>query len=319
LKGRKYYNPQTNVFDFLKKKARSWAWYDDIWKTVGKCVFCDLKDRYVIFEKNGIVLTANLFPYIDAHLLIIPRRHIDYVKEFTNEEWMAVRGVMYVAKKVLRKVFKVRSVWFLYREGVLGKGQKTVGHLHMQVIPYKEGLVKWNYQPISWAPGEVGDKLKDESKFMERKYEKYVMKYGKYSAVEKRVVVNCLITNSRGEVLLVKKKVSPKNEWETPAGSIEGEEELLEAVKREVKEEVNLEISNIKFVSIDEEEREVLLQEGFMRRWRCIFINYAVKVRSGKLKAGDDAKEARWVNVKKLKRYKLSKVTKRLLKKLKLV
>lgn len=316
---RKYYNPQTNVFDYLKKKSRSWDWYDDIWRTVGKCVFCDLKDRYVIFEKNGIVLTANLFPYIDAHLLIIPRRHIDYAKEFTNEEWMAVRGVMYVAKKVLRKVFNIRTVWFLYREGALGKGQKTVGHLHIQVIPYREDLVKWNYQPISWAPGEVGDRLKAEGEFLERKYEKYVTKYGKYSGVEKRVVVNCLITNSKGEVLLVKKKVSTKNEWETPAGSIEGDESLKEALRREIREEVNLGIRNIEFVGIDEEEQDTFFQEGFVKRWKLIFVNYRAKAKSGRLKAGDDAKEARWVAVKKLKRYKVTKITRRLLKKTRLM
>lgn len=315
MANRKLYNPQTNVFDHLKKRSRSWDWYDDIWKKVGKCVFCELKDRYIILEKNGIVLTANLYPYIDAHLLIIPRRHIDYVKEFTNKEWQALRGVMYVAKKVLRKVFNIRNIWFLYREGPLGEAQKTVGHLHIQVIPYREGLFKVNYQPISWAPGEVGDRLKEEERFMNRKYEKYLTKYGKYSLVERRVVVNVVIFNSRGEILLVKKKHSLTNKWETPAGSIEGSESLKQTLEREVREEVNLDIKNIRFVSIDEDIQDTLFEEGFVKKWQLIFINYKADVKSGRLKAGDDVKEARWVDSKSLKRYKLSKITRRLLKK----
>ncbi|MBN2015387.1 NUDIX domain-containing protein [Candidatus Dojkabacteria bacterium] len=313
---KKFYNPQTNIFDFRKKQARSWDWYDKIWKTVNKCAFCDLNERYVIFEKNGIVLTANLYPYIDAHLLIIPRRHVEYVKELTKEEWDALRGIMYVAKKVLRRVFKKKSLWFLYREGALGEGQKTVGHLHVQVIPYKEGLVKWDYQPINWAPGEVGDRLKEEKNFMEGKYEKYILKYGAYAQTERRIVVNCLIRNSKGEVLLVKKKISLKNQWETPAGSVEGDESLIQALQREMKEEVNLSIKNVKFIGIEEDRQRVFFEGGFEKDWNLIFLNYTAEVKSGRLKAGDDTKEAKWVDINKLQRYKLSNITKRIIKKL---
>ena len=302
---KKYYNPQTNIFDLKKKIARSWDWYDDIWKSVGKCVFCDLKERYVIFEKNGIVLTANLFPYIDGHLLIVPRRHIEYAKEFTKDEWEAVRGIMYVAKKVIRKVFKTKNIWFLYREGALGDAQKTVGHLHIQVIPYKEGLFKINYQPIGWAPGETGDRLKEEEKFMDQKYIKYLDKYGKYKETERRIVVNGVIQNSKGEFLLVKKESPLENQWETPSGSIEGNESVKEALKREVKEETNINIQNIEFIGMDEEEMDVWFSEGFKKRWKLIFLHFKAKVRSGRIKAGDDAKEVRWVKKDNLERLKL--------------
>ncbi|MDD3648388.1 MAG: NUDIX domain-containing protein [Candidatus Dojkabacteria bacterium] len=328
---KKYYNPQTNIFDLKNKIARSWDWYDDIWKKVGKCVFCDLRDRYIIFEKNGVVLTTNLFPYTDAHLLIIPRRHIEYVKEFTNEEWEALRGVMYVAKKVLRKVFKKKNLWFIYREGALGQAQKTVGHLHIQVVPYSEGLVKINYQPISWAPGEVGDRLKEETDYLEDKYEKYLLKYGKYKPVERRIVVNGIITNSNDEILLVRKKNTLQKGWQTPSGGVEGNESLQEALKREVMEETNLRIKNLEFIGIDEEELPILFEEGFVKKWRCIFMHYRAKIvsirglkqavqsRGVEPSAGDDAKEARWVPIKQLKRYKLSKLTEKVLKKVEIM
>ncbi|MBU0975801.1 MAG: NUDIX domain-containing protein [Patescibacteria group bacterium] len=313
---KRYYNPQTNVFDLQKKKARSWDWYDDVWKKVDKCVFCDLKDRYVIFEKNGIVLTSNLFPYTDAHLLIVPRRHIEYVKEFTNEEWEALRGVMYVAKKVLRKAFKKKNLWFIYREGALGHAQKTVGHLHIQVVPYIDGLVKINYQPISWAPGEVGDRLKEESSYMDDKFEKFILKYGKYQPVERRIVVNGIITNSKNELLLIKKKNTLEDGWQTPSGGVDGNESLEEALKREVFEETQLRIEDVKFIGIDEEEMPILFEEGFVKKWRCIFIHYRAKVLSTRGgQAGDDAKEMRWVAANNLKKYRLSKLTQKVLKK----
>ena len=37
------------------RDARISGRYEDIWQSVGKCVFCDLKDKYIIFEENGIV------------------------------------------------------------------------------------------------------------------------------------------------------------------------------------------------------------------------------------------------------------------------
>lgn len=294
--------------------ARSWDWYDNIWKTVGKCVFCDLRDRYVVYEKNGMVLTINLYPYTNAHLLIVPRRHIEYVKELTPEEWETLRGLMYVAKKVLRKLFDVKNIWFIYREGALGQAQKTVGHLHVQVIPYSDGLVTVNYKDITIEPGEVSTRLKKHKGWMDKKYDKYTLKYGKYSATEKRIVVTAGITNKKGEVLIVKKKHSLENVWELPGGSVEGEESLLTALTREVKEETGIVIKNMKFITIDEQTKDILFPEGFVKKWKLIFLCYKAEYLSGRLLAGDDVKEVRWVQPGNIGRYKLSSVTKKILK-----
>jgi len=50
-------------------------WYDRVVSSLDKCVFCDLKSKYIIAEEGGMVLSVNLFPYLDGHLLIIPRGH----------------------------------------------------------------------------------------------------------------------------------------------------------------------------------------------------------------------------------------------------
>ncbi|TAH36753.1 hypothetical protein EYC59_00190, partial [Candidatus Saccharibacteria bacterium] len=86
------------------RDARTGGYYGKIWTTVGKCVFCDLRDKYIVHEENGIVLTVPLFAYIDGNLMIIPRRHIKSVKELTDSEWETVRKFMYIAKKIIRKV-----------------------------------------------------------------------------------------------------------------------------------------------------------------------------------------------------------------------
>jgi len=68
------------------RDARFTKKYDDIWKTVGKCVFCDMREKYIIHEENGVVMTIALYAYVDGHFFIIPRRHVRSVKELTQAE-----------------------------------------------------------------------------------------------------------------------------------------------------------------------------------------------------------------------------------------
>ncbi|MGD0284754.1 MAG: hypothetical protein ABSB12_04140 [Candidatus Saccharimonadales bacterium] len=71
----------------IYRDARFTKKYDDIWRSVGKCVFCDLNDKYIFFEENGVVMTISLYAYIDGHFLIVPKRHVRSTKELTQLEW----------------------------------------------------------------------------------------------------------------------------------------------------------------------------------------------------------------------------------------
>ena len=67
------------------RDARTGGYYGKIWTTVGKCVFCDLREKYIVHEENGVVITVPLFAYIDGNLMIIPRRHVKSIKELTAD------------------------------------------------------------------------------------------------------------------------------------------------------------------------------------------------------------------------------------------
>ena len=63
------------------------------------------------------------------------------------------------------------------------------------------------------------------------------------------VSVGAMILNEKGEVFLLKRSQNCKNErgcWECPGGSVEFGETLVEAVKREMKEELGIEIEILK-------------------------------------------------------------------------
>lgn len=59
------------------------------------CVFCEFTDKHeqVIKEYGLFFVSKNIFPYsyhddqdVQEHLLIVPKRHIDAVGKFNNEE-----------------------------------------------------------------------------------------------------------------------------------------------------------------------------------------------------------------------------------------
>ncbi len=38
--------------DYSNFKARQKGEYEKAWQSTGKCVFCDLRDKYIIYEKT---------------------------------------------------------------------------------------------------------------------------------------------------------------------------------------------------------------------------------------------------------------------------
>lgn len=127
--------------------------YDEIWQNVGKCVFCDLNPRYIVFEENGIVMTIALFAYVDGHMMVIPRRHVHSVKDLTANEWETMRKMFYLAKKMIREVHGVKGMQIVQKDGV--EAQSTVEHLHFHCIPFNDpNLSTWNCQQLTYTPAE---------------------------------------------------------------------------------------------------------------------------------------------------------------------
>lgn len=160
------------------KMARSEDWYDEIWKNVGKCVFCDLKDKYILFEENDIVLTINLYPYIDGQLMAIPRKHLQSPKELTDEQWNTIRKMNYIAKKLVKKVHGIKGLWTLIREGGENAQMTVTDHLHVQFIPFdKKDLCKWNFRELKFTPLENVDLYKKDPGLIKYLCKRFEYKY----------------------------------------------------------------------------------------------------------------------------------------------
>jgi diadenosine tetraphosphate (Ap4A) HIT family hydrolase len=160
------------------RDARTGGYYDSIWQSTGKCVFCDLRDKYIIAEENGIVLTVVLFAYIDGNVMIVPRRHVRSVKELTDSEWQTIRKFMYISKKLIRKIYDIRGVQYLIRDGGI-EAQSTVSdHLHMHVIPFDApDLSAWNYRKLRYTPLENAELFRGQQKKIAELGKRFSEKY----------------------------------------------------------------------------------------------------------------------------------------------
>ncbi|MBN1162420.1 HIT family protein [Patescibacteria group bacterium] len=148
-----------------QKNARTGDMYEQVKSNLRKCPFCDLKDKYIIYERNETVLTVNLFPYIDSHLLIIPRKHHLKFADINSKEWNSVKYLISLGIEILNKGMNIKNTNILYREGI--KAGVSLEHLHFHIIPvtpefiqYKKDHFLWTFQKINYSPIEIAKKLK---------------------------------------------------------------------------------------------------------------------------------------------------------------
>lgn len=110
------------------------------------------------------------------------------------------------------------------------------------------------------------------------------------------VAVGAVIRDQDGRVLLVKHRAERKGiwagKWICPGGKLEFGEPIIDGIRREVKEETNLEIE----LDAPLAHFERIVREGSLTGLHVIYIDYLATMRSGKLTPGSDVGEARWVS-----------------------
>jgi ADP-ribose pyrophosphatase YjhB (NUDIX family) len=110
-----------------------------------------------------------------------------------------------------------------------------------------------------------------------------------------------------GRVLVVKRGHAPhKGEWSVPGGAVELGETLRDAVAREVREETGLDVDVGPVVDVvDRLERDA---DGAVV-YHYVVVDYKCRPQGGRLAAGSDAEDARWVAADGLASLPLADVT----------
>ncbi len=120
-----------------------------------------------------------------------------------------------------------------------------------------------------------------------------------------RVGCGALIVNEKNEVLLIKRSATRNQNdyWSQPGGAVEFGETIKQAIIREIREEVNVKIRLISYLSYTE---QIFKKET--QHW--LAISYLARIISGNVKNLEPHKHSavKWFPIDKLPK-KLSKTT----------
>ena len=138
----------------------------------------------------------------------------------------------------------------------------------------------------------------------------------------------------RNRVLLIRRGSEPlKGEWSIPGGLIELGEELREGARRELREETGLEVEPLEAIAVFDRimygstqphpvtttpprpQAKRRSRTGARKsvrrvRYHYVIVDYACRLKGGRLTAGSDVVDARWVRQEDLPEYHLTEMAK---------
>ncbi len=132
--------------------------------------------------------------------------------------------------------------------------------------------------------------------------------FDRRKAVRPIATVGALIHDGAGNVLMIRTH-KWSDLWGIPGGKIERGESSEDALKREIREETDLEISDIRFVM----NQDCIDSPEFIRPEHFILLNYLAKASSHDVTLNDEAEDFRWVSIDDALKLELNHATKVLL------
>jgi phosphoglycolate phosphatase len=121
--------------------------------------------------------------------------------------------------------------------------------------------------------------------------------------------VGALIFNPAGEVLMVRTH-KWSNLWGIPGGKIKWGEPSEDALRREIKEETDLDITDIEFVLV----QDCIHSKEFYRDAHFILLNYTCRCAGEPhVRLNDEAREFRWVRLEEALKMEINQPTEKLL------
>ena len=125
-----------------------------------------------------------------------------------------------------------------------------------------------------------------------------------------QVAIGAVVINE-GRVLLVRRKNPPsQNLWAIPGGRVKHGESLVDAVKREIMEETGINVEVGEAVHVFDIIESNKAKDELIH---YVIIDYQAKYISGKIKAGGDALDVRWVTADEINQIPINETSLKLL------
>lgn len=131
-------------------------------------------------------------------------------------------------------------------------------------------------------------------------------------SIQFRVIVVALVQNERGDYLICRmpkdRGVFP-DQWGLPGGGIEEGERMESALRRELREELGIEVSDIKPLFFKDGQHRKSFADGNQREVYMIFLIFSCRAASGELKLSPEFTDYAWVKSASLGDYNLNSAT----------
>lgn len=108
-----------------------------------------------------------------------------------------------------------------------------------------------------------------------------------------------------GKLLLIRRGAEPgKGRWSIPGGLVELGENVEDAMVREAKEEVGLDVKAVKLVDVFD---SLTLDDLGRVQYHFVVVNFLVRLVGGRLHTADDVTESKWVPLDEVEKYELTR------------
>jgi len=121
--------------------------------------------------------------------------------------------------------------------------------------------------------------------------------------------VGALIFNKKNQILFLKSK-KWKGQYGIPSGKLVYGESIINGLKREIKEETNLDVNNIKFLL----NQELIEPKDFFKKAHFISMNHTCRAKNNNVKLNYEAQSYKWIKTGNALKLKLNEPTKELIK-----
>ena len=103
------------------------------------CILCAIAEgdpqveNLRVYEGAEHFVTMNLYPYNAGHLMVVPRRHMEDVREMKMEEMQALHRMQCLTLDVLEAEYQPGGFNIGYNIGPTSGA--SIPHLHLQIVP----------------------------------------------------------------------------------------------------------------------------------------------------------------------------------------
>jgi phosphoglycolate phosphatase len=192
---------------------------------------------------------------------------------------------------------KAKRIHEVLREQMFNPAETLfIGDMQQDIETAKQGAVRscavlTGYQGLEQLRLAQPDLIVEHLGELRQILDRNGFELGPASEAQPVVTVGALIFNSRGEVLMIRTH-KWSNLWGIPGGKVKWGEGSFDALRREVKEETNLNVYDIKFALV----QDCIHSKEFYRDAHFVLLNYTCRCEEPyEVRLNEEANDHRWI------------------------